>query len=117
MPNLSRLGLFFSGAVLVLTLIPGVGLGQNVYGTIAGTVTDTSGAVVDNAGVTLTNLDTGGPRSVQTDASGNYTFVNILPGRYRLEGEKTGFKKFKREPIAVQIESGLRIDIPLEVGE
>src|SRR5207244_4428068 len=39
-----------------------------------------------------------------------------LPGRYKLEGEKTGFKKFVREPILVQIESGLRVDISLPVG-
>src|SRR4029077_4295988 len=43
-------------------------------------------------------------------------FVNIVPGRYRLEAEKTGFKKFLREPILVQIESGARGDIALQVG-
>jgi hypothetical protein len=97
--------------------MPGVCLSQNVYGTIAGTVTDTSGAVVGDASVTLTNLDTGETRKISTDASGNYSFVNVLPGRYKLEGQKTGFKKFVREPIVVQIESGLRVDIALEVGE
>ncbi|MGI9071434.1 MAG: carboxypeptidase regulatory-like domain-containing protein [Bryobacteraceae bacterium] len=117
MPNFRRLGLFFFAAVLVLALIPGVVMSQNVYGTIAGTVTDTSGAVVGDASVTLTNLDTGGKRDIATDASGNYTFVNILPGHYKLEAEKTGFKKFVREPITVQIESGLKVDIALEVGE
>src|SRR4051794_14367495 len=109
MPNLSRLGLIFLAAVLVLALMPGVCLSQNVYGTIAGTVTDTSGAVVGDASVTLTNLDTGETRKISTDASGNYSFVNVLPGRYKLEGQKTGFKKFVREPIVVQIESGLRV--------
>ncbi|HEY7307001.1 MAG TPA: TonB-dependent receptor [Bryobacteraceae bacterium] len=93
-----------------------VGWSQNVYGTIAGTVTDSSGAVIGAATVTLTNLETGAKREISTDASGNYTFANILPGRYRIETEKTGFKKFAREPIVVQIESGLRVDIALEVG-
>src|SRR5438270_7805925 len=116
MRNLSRFGLIFLAAVLVLALTPALSLSQNVYGTIAGTVTDTSGAVVGDAGVTLTNLATGETRSIRTDSSGNYTFANVLPGRYKLEGEKSGFKKFVREPIDVQIESGLRIDIPLEVG-
>ncbi|HSU56720.1 MAG TPA: carboxypeptidase-like regulatory domain-containing protein, partial [Candidatus Dormibacteraeota bacterium] len=117
MPNLSKLGPIFLTAVLVMALTPVAGLSQNVYGTIAGTVTDATAAVVGSANMTLTNLDTGEARNIQTDASGNYTFVNILPGRYRLETEKIGFKKFLREPIVVQIESGLRIDVALEVGE
>jgi hypothetical protein len=89
---------------------------QNIAGTIAGTVSDTSGAAVANASVTLTNLGTAAKRTVQSGSSGEYTFVNILPGRYRLEGEKSGFKKFVREPISVDIESGLRVDIALSVG-
>ncbi|HXN95575.1 MAG TPA: carboxypeptidase regulatory-like domain-containing protein, partial [Candidatus Acidoferrales bacterium] len=116
MLRLRKLWLAFLVAIIVLALAPTSGWSQNVYGTIAGTVTDTSGAAVANATVTLTNLDTAQKRSIETDASGNYTFVNILPGRYKLEGEKTGFKKFVREPIAVQIESGLRLDISLPVG-
>jgi hypothetical protein len=87
-----------------------------VYGTIAGTVTDSSGAAVGNTTVTLTNLDKNERHAITTDGSGNYVFVNILPGRYKLEAEKSGFKKFAREPINVEIESGLKIDIPLQVG-
>jgi hypothetical protein len=66
--------------------------------------------------VTLTNLDNGETHKITTDTSGTYTFVNILPGRYKVEGEKTGFKRFVREPIIVQIESGLKVDIILQVG-
>src|SRR6266481_6364453 len=116
MPNLRKLGLIFLAAVVVLALTPAAGWGQNVYGTITGVVTDSSGAAIANATVTLANKDTAEKRTIETDASGNYTFVNILPGRYKLEGEKTGFKKFAQEPIVVQIESGLRVDIALQVG-
>src|SRR5438876_1323713 len=116
MLHLRKLCFAFLVAIIVLALAPTSGWSQNVYGTIAGTVTDTSGAAVANAIVTLTNLDTAQKRSIETDSSGNYTFVNILPGRYKLEGEKTGFKKFVREPILVQIESGCRVDISLPVG-
>src|SRR5712664_2216882 len=116
MLHLRKLWLAFLVAIVVLTLAPTSGWSQNVYGTIAGVVTDTSGAAVANAAITLTNVDTGQKRNIETDASGNYTFVNILPGRYKLEGEKTGFKKFLREPIVVQIESGVRVDITLAVG-
>jgi Carboxypeptidase regulatory-like domain len=116
MPNFRKLGLLFLTAIVVLALRPTPGWGQNVYGTIAGTVTDSSGAAIGDAAVTLTNLDTGDKHNIQTDSSGNYTFVDILRGRYKLEVEKSGFKKFVREPILVQIESGLRVDAALQVG-
>src|SRR5438309_1670268 len=116
MLHLRKLCFAFLVAIIVLALAPTSGWSQNVYGTIAGTVTETRGAAVANAIVTLTNLDTAQKRSIETDSSGNYTFVNILPGRYKLEAEKSGFKKFVRDPIVVEIESGLRVDIALQVG-
>src|ERR1700681_1167932 len=115
MPNLRKLALILM-VVVALALTPKAGWGQNVYGSITGVVTDTSGAAIGNASVTLTNMDTHEKRPSESDDSGNYSFPNILPARYRLEAEKTGFKKFVREPIVVQIESGLRVDIALQVG-
>lgn len=116
MPNLRRLGFASLVGMLILAFTPKAGLGQNVYGTMAGAVTDSSGAAIANATVTLTNMDTNEKHNIQTDASGNYTFVNILPGKYKVEAEKTGFKKVVRQPIIVQIESGLKVDLTLEVG-
>src|SRR5215470_2628184 len=116
MRNVRSLWLASAAAILLLAMSAASGLGQNVYGTIRGTATDSSGAAVADATVTLTNLETQEKRSIATDSSGSYAFVNILPGRYKLEGEKAGFKKFVREPILVQIESGLRVDISLVVG-
>ena len=111
-----RTSSYFLRFSLIFLLVSAAAWGQNVYGTIAGTVTDTSGAVIGGVSVTLTNLDTAATRNIVTDASGNYSLPNILPGRYRLEAEKAGFKKVAREPIVVQIESGLRVDIAMEVG-
>ena len=102
--------------VVACLLNPIASWSQNVYGTIAGTVTDSSGAAVPEASMTLTNLDTAETHKIQTDAAGSYTFVNILPGRYKVEGEKAGFKKLIRQPITVEIESGLRVNMSLEVG-
>ena len=110
-----KLGVLLA-AVLMFALTPAAVWGQNVYGTIAGTVTDSSGAAIGNTTVTLTNLDKNEKHDMVTDASGNYSFVNILPGRYKIEAEKSGFKKFVREPINVEIESGLKVDITLQVG-
>jgi hypothetical protein len=109
-----------SGLLLVTTLIwavtPVVVWSQNVYGRISGTVSDSSGASIADTTVTLTNLDTNAKNQIATEASGNYSFVNILPGRYKIQAEKSGFKNFVREPIVVQIESGLKIDIVMPVG-
>src|SRR5882762_4309759 len=116
MPNLGKLALIFLAAVVILALTPTAGWGQNVYGSITGVVTDASGAAIADTKVTLTNVETGEKRTIDSDGPGNYSFPNILPGRYKLEAEKTGFKKFVREPIVVQIESGLRVDIALPVG-
>src|SRR5262252_8790423 len=116
MRSVRSLGLACLMALLLLSVTAAPVSSQNVYGTIRGTATDASGAAVADATVTLTNIDTQEKHSITTDTSGNYTFVNIQPGRYKLEGEKTGFKKFVREPILVQIESGLRVDIALVVG-
>jgi len=116
MPNRREFELLPIVVAFVLALSLPTARAQNAYGTIAGTVTDASGAAVPDATVTLTNLATAEKHSQPSSGSGDYTFVNILPGRYRLEGEKSGFKKFIREPIVVEIESGLRVDMALQVG-
>jgi carboxypeptidase family protein len=114
--HLRKLGFAFLAVIAVLALTSPTGWGQNVYGTIAGTVSDSSGAAVADSTVTLTNMDTNEKHNMQTDASGNYTFVNILPGKYKVEAEKSGFKKVVRQPILVQVESGLKVDLTMEVG-
>lgn len=91
--------------------------GQTFYGSMVGTVTDSTGAVVPGTTVTLTNLGTTDRRTTQTDEAGLYRFVNLVPGQYRVEAEKTGFKRFSREPVVVEVESAVRIDVALEVGE
>ena len=117
MSKFAKFAFIFLATVVLTVCLPANAWSQNVYGTIAGTASDASGANAADVTVTLTNLDTGEAHTIKTDSSGNYTFVNILPGRYKVEGEKAGFKKFIRQPITVEIESGLRINISLEVGE
>ncbi|HEV2732528.1 MAG TPA: carboxypeptidase-like regulatory domain-containing protein, partial [Terriglobales bacterium] len=116
MPSLRKLVFASLAATVSLLLAANSGWGQNVYGTLAGTVSDSSGAAIADATVTLTNMDTNEKHNMTTDASGNFTFVNILPGRYKVEAEKSGFKKVVRQPILVQIESGLKVDLTMEVG-
>jgi len=90
---------------------------QTFFGSIVGTATDSSGAIVPRAAVTLTNTGTSEERTAQTDASGNYSFVSLRPGTYSITVQAAGFKRFIRQPITVAVESVVRIDASLEVGE
>ena len=65
---------------------------QGLFGNISGIVTDSSGAVVPDATVKVTNLDTNVVATVKTNGAGVYSATSLNPGRYRVEGEAKGFK-------------------------
>ncbi|MCX6626430.1 MAG: TonB-dependent receptor [Candidatus Solibacter sp.] len=90
---------------------------QSFFGSIVGTVTDASGAAVPEAAVALTNAGTGERRSAQTDGNGNYQFVNLVPGSYKIDIARTGFKHLTRDGIQVQVQASVRIDAAMQVGE
>src|SRR5438093_2284586 len=75
--------------------------GQSTYGAVTGSVTDPSGAAITDAKVTLTNLGTAETRTQPTNADGLYSFVNLIPGNYKIDIEKPGFKHITRTPIVV----------------
>src|SRR3984885_9929543 len=90
---------------------------QSTYGSLTGTVTDTTGAPVAGATVTLTNKATEEKQVQSTGETGLYSFVNLNPGEYRLEAEKTGFKRVDRASVIVQVQQTSRIDFSLSVGQ
>lgn len=90
---------------------------QTTYGSITGTVTDPSGAAIVDVQVTLTNLGTADKRVQPTGADGLYTFVDVIPGRYRLDAEKTGFKHITRPEVVVDVGQSVRIDLAMQVGD
>ena len=102
---------------LFIVLLIGRLAAQSFYGSIVGTVTDRSGAVITGAAVTLTNTGTSEKRSALSDAAGNYQFVNLVPGRYRVDVEQPGFKRLTRDQILVEVQGAIRVDAVLEVGE
>ncbi len=89
---------------------------QSTFGSISGTVMDASGSAVADAQVTLTSVATSAKQTFTTGPDGLYSFVNLNPGEYTLEAEKTGFKHFKRESVVVQVQQAVRIDVPMELG-
>ena len=104
------------GLVVSLCLLP-VGLAaQAVTGTILGTVTDTSGAAVPGATVTLTNQGTGLTRTVVTDQSGEYTAPSLPTGKYKMVAELPGFKTATASDIELTVDTKVRVNARLEVG-
>ncbi len=89
---------------------------QTDTGAISGLVTDSSGAVVPGATVTLTNTTTSQERVTGTDSSGVYSFPNIPPGVYALEVKKEGFTASKMSGIPVELQHPVRQDITLQPG-
>ncbi|HEX4168229.1 MAG TPA: TonB-dependent receptor [Bryobacteraceae bacterium] len=108
---------FVSTLTFLLSVFSTRLLGQTAYGSITGSALDSSGAPVSAVSVTLTSLETGAKRSITTGTDGGYQFVNVGTGNYKLEAEKQGFKHFVRQPVDVEVQNSLKIDITLQVGE
>ena len=87
-----------------------------VNGSIIGVVTDNSGGVIPQVNMTLTNLGTNASNTTVTGPNGFYQFLNLPPGDYSVEANKTGFSPYLRKPITVEVNAGIRIDITLSVG-
>src|SRR5438034_9422940 len=90
---------------------------QVLYGSVVGTVTDQTGAVVPGATVTITNLATGQAREAITDSAGNYVIPNVLEGTYGLSVKMTGFRNYLENGINVSINTVRRADVALQVGQ
>jgi len=84
---------------------------------LTGTITDPTGSAIPAARVVATNLDTGVARNSVTNEAGNYLITALLPGRYRVTAEASGFKQMKREPVSLAVDQVGRIDFTMEVGE
>ena len=78
--------------VVSALLLPAVLAAQAVTGTILGVITDSSGAVMPGATVTLTNTGTGQVRAITTDANGEYTAPSLPTGKYAVKAELSCFK-------------------------
>ncbi len=115
MPRRILWTLLLSIATLVSASLPLYG--QSTYGSISGSVADTSGAIVTDAKVTLTNLGTAEKRTQSSGSDGLFTFVNLFAGQYRIDVEKQGFKHFVRAGISVEVQQDTHIDAALQVGE
>ncbi|HZU41723.1 MAG TPA: carboxypeptidase regulatory-like domain-containing protein [Terriglobales bacterium] len=103
-------------AVLVLVLAMGAWAQSTTDGAIGGTVTDSSGAVVPNAKVTVKNLGTNIEQNVTTDETGYFRVGKLQPAVYSVMVEAQGFAKFTAERVVVQVGSVTEINATLNVA-
>ena len=90
---------------------------QQVFGSIYGTITDASGAAVNNAKITITDTSKGTVFVVNTDASGNYNKSQLVPDPYKVTIEAAGFQRVASDIITVQVDQAARYDGALRVGD
>src|SRR5262245_26296388 len=108
--------LFIAVFVLALSVVMALSTeAQSFTGSITGTITDPAGAVVPNATVTLTALETGRTRMTTTNAAGEYNFPNLPPGEYKIRVEA---KNFSSGEISAQlsVSQQLQANAQLKVG-
>src|SRR5437867_174968 len=104
------------GLCLSVFLISVPVFSQANMGRILGSITDSSGAVIGGARVTVTDVERGTSRVLTTDEAGAYNAPSLLPGTYLIRAELTGFKSIERPNVVLEVGRELKIDITLEPG-
>ena len=113
MKNVGQLFICFLCACVAPPRLPA----QAVYGNIVGVVTDSSGAAVVNAVVTIRDNDRNTVFTTVTNEAGNYTQRHLIAGRYQVRVEAPGFHAFVDTNVMVSVDADVRIDVKLQVGE
>src|SRR5713226_9769373 len=99
---------------VLLLLLPT--FGQSTGGRIIGRVSDSTGAVLNGANVSLVNEATGVSRETKTDQSGDYAFVEVAPGNYRVEYTLQGFKKNIHTNVTLDVNQVLTLNATMQPG-
>jgi hypothetical protein len=113
-PAKARFVRILQALALILTLA--IVVRADTVGSISGTVTDQTGAVIPDTTVTALNLDTTVQQTTKTNANGFYNFTALPVGRYEIEILREGFEPYKRTGLVIDVNSQLRADITLSMG-
>src|SRR6266853_2562473 len=104
--------------IVVFVLLAAVSLSAQTFrGTILGTVTDPSGAVVSGAKVTAKNVGTGLERTTDTSADGSYALPELPIGTYTVTVTLTGFQTSVTTGVTVDVATERRVDAALKTGQ
>jgi hypothetical protein len=112
----TRIKLYLSAAFLAVLSITTSASAQAVYGSIYGTVVDTTGAVVPNATVTVTDTAKGTSSVLTSNASGEFTADHLIPDPYNVKVTAGGFQNFQQTGIQVFADTSTKVQVSLTVG-
>src|SRR5215813_1123327 len=107
----------FARVVCLITLACVPAMAQTTTGSIVGSVTDKTGALVPGAAITVTNTDTGSTNKTVTDSSGNYAVTPLPVGHYSVTVEARGFKKSISGGITLNLQDRIGVNVVLELGQ
>lgn len=116
MRSLSK-GMRVVGFALTAVLLSVPMFSQTVTGRILGTITDSTGAAIRGAAVTITDTERGTTRNLSTDDSGAFVAPNLLPGTYKVRAEFKGFKTVERVNITLEVAQDVAINLTLPPGQ
>ena len=102
--------------VSVLFLLTSLATSQLYTGSIAGTVTDPSGAVIPSASVNATDQNKGFAFTATTDSAGRYLLRPIPPGKYNISVEAPNFQSERKQEVTVEVNQSVTVDFSMKVG-
>src|ERR1700743_3473777 len=112
---------FFERIVILLGLLIAIGsakaIAQYEDGSLIGTIHDASGAVVPNASITVTNVNTGIVMKVVSNGSGDYEVPSLHVGVYSIKADATGFASAEAKNINIAVATRQHIDLTLSIGQ
>ena len=106
-----RLLLAFAAAAVTSLALPTAARAQAVYGSIAGTIEDSTGAALPGVNVTITSVERKTADTVVTNGSGNYSKDRLLPGTYSVKAELSGFRPAVVSAAKVNVDTQTKIDL------
>ncbi|MFY9727723.1 MAG: carboxypeptidase-like regulatory domain-containing protein, partial [Bryobacteraceae bacterium] len=118
---LFRIRTYHTLRIPLLVMLGIVLLGTAAYSqetaSIVGTVTDPTGAAVQGANITVTNMETGIVRSTTSNSTGSYNAPELAVGKYKVRVEAAGFKAYEQVGVTLNVGDTVRADAQLQVGE